>query len=163
MMVCCDKATDLYPLFSDLPIQLFSLWLSYRCQDAAIDVDDLPVNKVTGFAGEKDRHPCQVFRITPSTSGSSVNDKFVEWMTIHPDRGGLVCCKIAGPNAVYLNIVFCPFRSHIAGQHFQASLGCSISNHIVPSQLTHHGTNVDDFTMPSLDHAFGHPLGQDER
>ena len=81
-----------------------------------------------------------------SACGCSADDKVVEGMTVHTDRGGLFGGKIAGANAIYLYIMLGPFGGHISGKHFQTTFRGRISRHGVTPQFAHHRTDVNYFS-----------------
>ena len=84
-------------------------------------------------------------------------------MTVYPYGFCLLGCKITRANTVDLNVMGCPFDTHVLGQHFQSTLCSSIGPNSISAQFAHHGANVDDLTCFALDHSFDHRFGNDKR
>src|SRR5690606_34782912 len=144
-----------------LPIR-FSVRLSNRSQYSSIHIDDLSIDKVAGLTRQKYSHPIQIPWISPSSCRCAINDKLVEGMAIYPQRGGLVCGKIAGTYTVDLYIELGPFGGQVAGQHFQSTFGSRIGCNIIPAQFAHHGAYVDDLSRSLGFHCLGDSLRENK-
>ena len=67
-------------------------------------------------------------------------------------RRRLRCGDIPRANAIALDIELTILGRNVAGEHLQPALGSGISRYCLTPQLTHHRTDIDDFSMPLLNH-----------
>ena len=75
----------------------------------------------------------------------------------------LRCSDIPRAYAITLNVEFSIFGCNVACEHLQPTLGSSVGRYSLTSQFTHHRTDIDDFSMPFLNHRRDNSLRHDKR
>src|SRR5690606_24603376 len=140
-------------------VQLFIGRFSYGGQDSAIHIDNLSIYKITGLGGQKYRCTGQILGISPTARRGPLYYEVVEGIAVHSNGCRLVRGKIARAYTVHLDVMGGPFRGQVSSEHFQSTLGRCIGTNTGSAQLTHHGTNIDDFSFLPFDHILGHKLG----
>ena len=68
-------------------------------------------------------------------------------------RGRLGGGDIAGADAVALDVSSAVLGADVPGQHLQAALGAGVGRNGLPTQLAHHGADIDDLTVALAQHA----------
>ncbi|CUP97126.1 Uncharacterised protein [Dorea longicatena] len=74
----------------------------------------------------------------------------------------LWCCNISRSDTITLNIVLTILRADISCKHFQSTFCCCISRYSLTSKLTHHRTDVDNFSVSFFFHSRNNCFRNDE-
>ena len=97
-------------------------------QDAAVGVEDLPVDEVGGVGGQEDAGAHHVLGFAPAAGRGLGDDKGVEGaaaavrLALAQGRG-LRGGDVAGAHAVALDVVLAELGGDVLGQHLEAALG----------------------------------------
>lgn len=75
------KGNLITAIFSLLYMRIWLRLLANVCQDAAIYVENMPINEVAGIAGEEHGRSHEVFGSAPTSGRSFGKDELVERMT----------------------------------------------------------------------------------
>ena len=131
-------------------------------EQAAVDVQDLPVDEVGGGRGEEDDGAAELGRVAPAPGGDTLlepRDELRALLQVAVHLGA----EVAGPDAVRLDAEPRPVRAHRPRQLAQSALRRRVRADRLAPQLARRRAGVDDLPAAALDHLRHHGAGDEER